>query len=125
MGAIVKISCMSCDSQWTRQTGCGILHGTLSAVKGFFPERTRQKLDAYEADTELPMFDFGYRLAVCEGCGEVVSVPVIKLLDKGKEYTGVCEKCGGQAELIDNIGETKCPVCHKLSLSEEDYGFWD
>ena len=108
MGAIVKISCTSCDSQWTRQTGCGIL-----------------QLDAYEADTELPMFDFGYRLAVCEGCGEVVSVPVIKLLDKGKEYTGVCEKCGGQAELIDNIGETKCPVCHKLSLSEEDYGFWD
>lgn len=125
MGAIKDISCASCGAKWQCRTGCGILHGTLSAVKAAFPDEIRQRLDSYEAEAEFSLFDFGYQLAVCERCGAVESVPVIRLLDKQEEYVGVCEKCGGQAKLIDDIRETQCPVCHDCTLSEEETGLWD
>ena len=50
---------------------------------------------------------------------------MIKLLDRGEEYAGLCGKCGKEAELIENIGETRCPVCREASLSEEETGLWD
>ena len=125
MGVIIDVSCASCGKTWNCRTGSGIMHGELGAVKSLFPMEIRQKLDRYEAETELPLFDFGYRLAVCEHCKSVESVPVIKLLDKGAEYAGPCGKCGKGTELIENIGKARCPVCREASLSEEETGLWD
>ena len=67
MGGIIDVSCASCGKTWNCRTGSGIMHGELGAVKSLFPMEIRQKLDRYEAETELPLFDFGYRLAVQVG----------------------------------------------------------
>lgn len=126
MGEIVKISCTSCKAEWECMIGCGLQHGNLKRVADlYFPDDIKQKIEDYAARTEFPSFDFRFQLSYCAYCKSIESVPVLHLNETDTDYIGVCEKCGEKTELIENIEDTKCPVCQKTSLKSEDAGRWD
>lgn len=125
MGVVVKAVCGACKGQWQCETGCGIMHGEIEGVLPLFPEGIRRQIEAAIGNRAFPAFTFAYQLSCCGHCGSIESVPVLKLTDIGKEYTGVCGKCWQNTELIENIGDTPCPVCHKKALTVEETGIWD
>ena len=125
MGVLVNITCMSCGADWQQRVGSGILHGDLKAVADLYPEEIKQKILLCAGQEEFPSYDFGYRLASCAKCKEVISVPVLKLGKDGKVYVGTCGQCGGTVELAERKKELSCPVCHKASLRVEETGLWD
>lgn len=125
MGAIVKVSCKSCRAQWSCRTGCGMWHGALERVAPLFPKDTENTIMKLAGDSECPMFDFGFHLAVCEGCGGVVSIPVLSFPESGVRYDGVCPDCGGVVRLIEDMQQACCPVCGKRELNALETGRWD
>ncbi len=125
MGMIEKVTCTSCGARWECMTGCGIMHGELERVIKLFSENMQKDIMIHIGKSEFPLFDFGYQLAYCKHCGTIESVPVLKLPDCQKEYTGSCPTCGQRAELIEDIEQTPCPVCHKEALTAEETGMWD
>ena len=100
MGVIVDISCRSCQADWQCMTGCGLMHGTLEHVADLFPDEMKQEILEYGKQAEIPLFDFGYRLAVCPDCGKPV-------------------------RLARDLSKTACPVCHEKSLEVKETGCWD
>lgn len=125
MGAIVRISCESCGTEWSCRTGCGIHHGVLKNVAPLFPDDIRNTLMEYAERSECPMFDFGFQPAVCENCVGIISIPVLRIHDGNISYTGVCPDCGKKAHLIKDILKAQCPVCGRNALKTSKTGFWD
>lgn len=125
MGVITNVACGACEAQWQCETGCGITHGEIGNIIPLFPKETAKEIEADIGTAAFPAFEFAYRLSVCEHCGSIESVPVLKLPDSGKEYAGVCRKCWKDTQLIEEIEDTPCPVCHKKALTMEDAGMWD
>lgn len=125
MGAIVGISCESCGTEWNGWTGCGMQHGVLENVAPLFPEKIRDILMEYAEIDNCPIFDFGFQLAVCGNCTDVVSIPVLKLQGGDISYTGVCPNCGKKARLIKDMSKTHCPVCGRNTLRASETGRWD
>lgn len=125
MGAVVKVFCESCHTEWICHTGCGMQHGTLENVAPLFPKETADTLMQYVGDNESPAYDFGYRLAVCGHCAGIVSVPVLRLQDSGARYIGLCPDCGKAARPIRVMAKTHCPVCKKNTLKILETGRWD
>lgn len=125
MGQIVKITCTACKSEWECKTGCGILHGDLNRVAELYPPEQCRRIRNCAKSTDLPLFEFGYQLSRCLHCGHVGSVPVLKLGAENTSCVGVCVQCMQEVELIEDIRETECPVCHRKSLKEEPAGMWD
>lgn len=124
MGEINKVVCTSCKRKWQCMIGCGLSHALLQRVIREFPQETGEKIieEAGEAD---PLFAFEYRLSVCGGCKNVVSVPVLKLEEREEEYVGPCPVCQGEVSLIADIDEAVCPVCNSKALEAETEGHWD
>ena len=125
MGATIKISCKSCGAKWQCQTGCGFLHGDLDQIAILYPENIQWEIKNCIGETTFPWFEFNYRLSYCKQCNSIVSVPQLKLGDAHTEFTGKCSKCGQETQLIENMEESDCPVCHKKSLLTEVVGMWD
>ncbi|MCI8924814.1 MAG: hypothetical protein HFI45_12610 [Lachnospiraceae bacterium] len=125
MGVIVDISCRSCRADWQCMTGCGLMHGTLEHVADLFPDEMKQEILEYGKQAEIPLFDFGYRLAVCPDCGGMVSVPVVRMLETYQAYVGPCPDCGKPVRLARDLSKTACPVCHEKSLEVKETGCWD
>lgn len=124
MGKIEKVACASCKREWQCMTGCGLSHALLPDVVRAFPEEIGKKVMA-ETEEEFPVFEFGYRIAICGRCSNVVSVPVLKLEEKNTEYVGPCPVCGEEASLIADIVDAACPRCGKKRLWTEETGGWD
>lgn len=124
MGEIKKISCRACGRDWQVQTGCGLQHGMLENVVSAFPKAMQKGIYKSVEDMEFPIYDFSYRLAHCDYCCRIVSVPVFTSMEK-TSFIGGCPVCGHDTELIQNIEETICPVCGQKTLQEEETGLWD
>lgn len=125
MGKMVKVACASCKREWQCMTGCGLSHALLQNVAQEFPEETGKKMMEEAAGEEFPAFEFGYCISVCGGCGNIVSVPVMRRGESGREYTGPCPVCGDGVSLIADIGGVSCPVCGNRTLTAEETGRWD
>lgn len=125
MGVLVKITCRSCGADWQRGIGSGMMHGNLEKVAGLYPEKIKQEILRCAEQEDFPSYDFEYRLASCDQCKEVVSVPVLTLKKSGMTYIGTCAQCGREAQLMEKTEKTPCPVCHKASLKVEETGLWD
>lgn len=124
MGEVIKIACESCRSEWQCHIGCGLSHALLQDVVREFPKEIGKKI-MEEAGEELPIFEFAYRISACGGCGNVVSVPVLKFEEKNAEYIGPCPVCGDGVSLIKDINDTGCPACKSKALKAESVGLWD
>lgn len=105
-------------------TGCGLSHGLLQNVIHEFPKEIRDKI-MEEAEEEFPVFEFYYQVSVCGGCGNIVSVPVLRLGEENTEYVGPCPLCKDTVSLIANISRAACPVCENTALFAEETGRWD
>lgn len=125
MGQIIKITCTFCKTEWECKTGCGILHGDLTRVAELYPPGQCHSIRDYAETEQFPLFDFGYRLSRCLHCHHVGSVPVLKLPNEKETYVGVCRQCMKEIELLEDIRDTECPVCHHKGLKEEPAGLWD
>ncbi|MCI9465450.1 MAG: hypothetical protein HFI48_16585 [Lachnospiraceae bacterium] len=124
MGVMIRVSCGSCKADWQCRTGCGMMHGNLENAAASYPAEIRKEIYA-NVQGEYPLFDFSYQPARCMYCRGIVSVPVLEAEDGKYRYTGVCEVCGGEVETIQDLSQTSCPVCGKMSLKEEEIGLWD
>lgn len=142
MGRLYKISCEKCKREWECRTGCGLMHGRLALAEEEFPEEIKRAIRAEVSKQSLDLFDFGYRIAVCGRCGNVVSVPVLKLLEREKVFVGLCPECesvvpqeelwtGQPEESQDGQPERQeieshdCPACQEKALSIQPIGLWD
>lgn len=142
MGRLYKISCKNCKREWECRTGCGLMHGRLAFVEEAFPEEIRRAIHADRSEQSLDLFDFGYQITVCRRCGNVVSVPVLKMIEQEKLFVGLCPECGDtihQDELWtgqpgespdvqpgeQEVGPHVCPACQEETLSFQMTGVWD
>ena len=146
MGRLYKISCKKCGREWEGTVGCGLMHGRLSFAEKAFPEETRRAIHAQIPEQSPGLFDFAYQLTGCRRCGNVVSVPVLKLTEGDKTFIGPCPECGetiGQdglwTEQLDEspgeqsdgqsdgqgFGAHTCPACREETLSFQMTGLWD
>lgn len=124
MGEIKKVVCTSCKREWQCMTGCGLSHALLQSVVREFPQEIGDKI-MEEAGEAEPLFAFEYRLSVCGGCKNVVSVPVLELEGREEAFIGPCPVCQGEAALIADLDEAVCPVCNSKALAAETEGHWD
>ena len=128
MGKIIKTTCASCGHEWVNKIGCGLMHGSLGNIAGLFSEEESERIREYMTRNTYPLFDFAYRLAYCDHCESLVSVPVLGLKDESGRYVGSCKQCSRKIEIediIEEADETSCPVCGRASLHTEDTGLWD
>lgn len=118
------------------------MHGRLSHAAEAFPEEIRRTIQADMSECPLVLFDFGYQVTSCRHCGNVVSVPVLRLIEREKIFVGLCPECGGmipQDELWEGqpgespdgqpgeqeAGSHTCPACQEETLSFQMTGVWD
>lgn len=125
MGSVNKITCTACGKEWQCMTGCGLSHALLKDAAKAFPEETGKEIIRQCATEEFPIFAFAYQRAVCPECHGIVSVPVLRLPDKNREYIGNCPDCMGAVVLIEDLDDAACPVCGSKTLHEEETGYWD
>lgn len=133
MGEIINVRCKACKREWRCLTGCGLLHGRKEAVLAAFSVEERPFVESMLAVEEIPVYDFGYRLAVCGHCRNVTAVPVLTLLDRDETYVGRCPSCGEKTqEPCPEEGsvekwseETACPFCNSRKLEVGEVGSWD
>lgn len=124
MGEIRTITCKSCGREWELQTGSGLQYGRIEKAASVFPENLQRGILKSMSDMEVPIYDFAYRPAYCEYCCQLVSIPVLTPMEK-QGFIGGCPICGRQAELIQSVEQTPCPVCGEKALWEEETGTWD
>lgn len=122
MGQIKEYSCFKCGSRWQTHIGCGMMHGVLNNVLSGFSDEVQNRIVEDTKDEEFPYFDFNYRTASCKQCGNIVAVPVIELLEKGKTYVGACPYCGSEAERSET---PSCPRCGSGEVQSANIGYWD
>lgn len=140
MGKVCEFTCPACQSSWTINIGHGLRHATLENVCKAFPADIQQKIKETAAEEHLPLFEFNYHAALCPQCKAVVSVPVIRFLQTGKSYIGVCPECGNSdcgdpqpnepdhtapLSIIHDDMACLCPHCEKMQLSVQEIGNWD
>lgn len=142
MGRMYAISCKNCGERWECKTGCGLMHGRFSHAVEAFPEEIRGTIQADMSGCPLVLFDFGYQVTGCRHCGNVVSVPVLKLIEKERVIVGPCPECGeligaeelwtGQSDEMSTdqpderrIEGCDCPACQEKALSVQLIGLWD
>lgn len=125
MGDLVKMVCKSCGQEWSCRTGCGIFHAKLDAVVTLFTDDIQEKIRKQTAGKKFPLFSFGYQPAYCERCHDIVSVPVIKLIEEKVEYIGNCPKCLEQIEKEQLKEKLVCPVCQCHEFDVQREGYWD
>ena len=132
MGEITKITCRECGTEWTINTGMGMLHGSPQAIKEEFPAEMGNKIDKMfregGGDVVLENIFFSFKSAICQDCKRIVSIPVLSLNkeDTEKTLSGPCPDCGEKnMKIIKNLKKTPCPRCGKTALESGTTGFWD
>lgn len=133
MGEIVNVRCNACKREWRCLTGCGLLHGRKETVLAAFSAKERPLVESLLGVKKIPVYDFGYRLAVCGHCRSVTAVPVLTLMDRDAPYVGRCPSCGEKTKepcpeeesMEEWIKEAACPVCNGTKLEVEEVGSWD
>lgn len=125
MGQIMKVRCSVCRSEWECLEGSGLLYGKKENVVAAFAERERAEAAARIERSEVPAYDFAFRIMVCNHCQSAVSVPVLVTWD-GETYVGACPSCGKKVRiLVSDMEKTVCPVCKSVALQAEPDGYWD
>lgn len=125
MGTIQRIKGKECEHSWNCRTGCGILHSSIERIVKEYSGEMAEQVLSYRQQEPMMLFDFQYQLSVCKHCNVIQSVPVFKIIETGEKIVGVCQECGKKGELIDNLENTVCPVCHKTGFVQEEIGRWD
>lgn len=125
MGQIMKITCTACKKEWECMTGCGLSHACLQDAAHEFVKEVAADITREAEEEEFPVFDFAFHISKCDGCGSMVSVPVLQMMDCDAEYIGNCPVCGHEVELVTKIDNISCPVCGRVSLAAEESGLWD
>lgn len=125
MGEIMKVQCDVCGAKWECMEGSGILYGKKESIIAAFSERERAQVAARIEKSEIPAYDFTYRIMVCYHCRSVVSVPVLVTWDD-ETYVGACPSCGGKVSvLVSDMEKSVCPKCKSVSLWAKIEGHWD
>lgn len=125
MGEIKDVRCGACGAKWRCMEGSGLLYGKKENIIDAFPERERPEVIAQIERSEIPAYDFNFRLTVCHHCKNVVNVPVLVTVD-GEIHVGACPACGRKAKLlVSELEKTACPVCRNKALKVEEGGHWD
>lgn len=125
MGVIERIACHACGYVWECRSGCGIMHGTIENVIRCFSEDTGQEIAGAVSRMEDPVFEFTYRPAVCQACGNIAAVPFLEFKKEGRHFQGECPFCGKSVKITEKIEQEKCPGCHQGPLEVRRTGFWD
>lgn len=125
MGEIVNIHCTSCDANWECRVGSGLLHGSLEAIAGLFPEKQKKEIAGYADQTPSPLFTFSFCTSRCKHCAQIVSIPVLTLTETKRVFTAPCPGCGAKLRPIARLSNSACPVCGKPALESEMTGRWD
>ncbi len=133
MGEIRSVRCSACKAEWMCRMGSGFLHGKKENIVAAFLEQERAEVAAWIEKSEIPAYDFSFRLAVCAHCHSVVSVPVLGIIGEDEPYVGLCSKCGketqnlcGEEQSVEEWSEkTVCPVCKSKKLESREIGYWD
>lgn len=120
MGEVVHVSCGVCKKIWRCMTGSGLAYAYREKIVAAFQEKEWEKVTALMAMSEIPAYDFKYRLAACSNCHNVVGVPTLALSETDKPYVGLCPLCGERTKepaAEDNLEEwsqkTACPACSR------------
>ncbi len=125
MGDIIKVCCKACKKEWRCMEGIGLLYGKRENVIGAFSEQERAEVAAWMEKSKIPAYDFTFRLAVCNHCHNVVSVPTLTV-EEDETYIGNCPACGKKTRKpIVEWKRTACPVCKSRALEAETEGQWD
>ena len=133
MGEVINVRCKACKKEWQCFTGNGLLYGKKESVLAAFSEKERQQVHDLLAASEIPAYDFQYRLAVCGHCHNVVAVPVLRMVDSEETCVGLCPLCGEKTKnfCAEELSaeewseKTACPVCKSKALLVEEGGHWD
>ncbi len=132
MGEVVHVSCGVCKKIWRCMTGSGLAYAYREKIVAAFQEKEWEKVTALMAMSEIPAYDFKYRLAACSNCHNVVGVPTLALSETDKPYVGLCPLCGERTKepaAEDNLEEwsqkTACPACSSRRLEMTEIGNWD
>lgn len=133
MGEIINVRCMACNQEWQCYTGSGLLHGKKENIIAAFSKGRRQQAESMIAASEIPAYDFQYRLAVCGHCQKIVAVPVLRIADCEEVCVGLCPFCEGETTqlcreeqgVLEWSRKTSCPICNSSALLTEDGGYWD
>lgn len=128
----MHVQCSACGKIWRCITGNGLSYANKENIIQAFSQGERQRVTGLLASSEIPAYDFQYRLSVCGHCRNVVSVPALGLSETEEPYVGVCPLCGGRTGEScagEEIGawskKTACPVCGSMALRAEEAGCWD
>lgn len=132
MGKVMDVRCKACGKTWRCLTGNGLLYADKENIITAFLQKEWEKVIDLLAASEIPAYDFQYRLSVCQPCHNVVSVPTVALSAAEEPYVGRCPSCGEQTGEICAAGEEEiwskkavCPVCGNRGLEAENVGYWD
>lgn len=124
MGTIVKMTCKGCNQAWEGYTGQGIQHGRLENVLKLYPEEVQGHVRELTTGERFPIYDFAMHIGSCMKCKALVSVPVLRLRERGT-FVGLCPECGGEVQADAAEMEQQCPVCGKQDWDLQDIGRWD
>lgn len=125
MGEIMDVWCGACQAKWRCLEGSGLLYGKKEAVIAAFPEQERPGVAAQMERSEIPAYDFNFRMTVCHHCGNVVQVPVL-VTEEDETHVGACPVCGRRVKLLTAaLEQTACPVCRSRALKTKWDGHWD
>lgn len=125
MGEIISVRCNACTREWQCMEGVGLLYGKKENIINAFASHERVAVAARMERSEIPAYDFSFRLAVCSHCQNVVSVPTL-MVGEDEMYVGACPACGKKTKRpILELKRTACPVCKSRALLAENRGSWD
>ncbi len=125
MGELIKMTCQECGREYDGRMGHGLQHAKLESVKEFFEEEIQNTLVEYAERNPFALFEFGFRPICCEGCGDIVDLPVLSLVKEGVRYWGKCPKCQRRIEDRQLNKELQCPKCHSHKIKTQRVGHWD
>ena len=100
-------------------------HARLDVVKALFEEEVQAQILKLTEGKQFPMFLFAYRLAYCEVCHCIDSVPVLELPDEKVKYIGKCSMCQAEIEEARIENGLICPICHTDKFETKRVGYWD
>ena len=130
MGEIERTTCKACGMSWQYNLGCGMNHWSIENVLELFSDEVKTQVYERIKDEKNPIFNFGYRRAVCDHCKAIVGIPILNLLTENYKYIGNCQECGRGISLFEETGTKdrkilNCPLCDQQQLEVRNEGLWD
>ena len=124
MGSIEMVMCKKCLNTWQCKIGSGMMHGRFETILELYPKDMQTRIEEKVGQELFPVYDFAYKIWVCEDCKSIVSVPVLCLKSK-YTFVGKCEKCHGDTVVESDLENLHCPACGEQSWEQIPFGLWD